>query len=391
MAVDSTAHGLVYSAALGTLPTGRFYVKVDVKAKVDPPRMRAVKSVSLVFLLGCLAGCAASLPRPASFRARPDSVERGDLRGPFSGRVLDVESDRPVPGALIYASWRFVAGVGLSAPNGFREWIGSTDAQGRYLVPEMDDSPGGGARLADFHLLVYKRGYVGYRSDRRFDDLGLQTEFSQEGATIVLARWRPELSHAKHLRYVGGGPALAALTSWELPDAVAELSGAKPATLAERANAAAGEKLDASKLLSAADVKLLTGFEGAFDAGELGDEPSSASYDTVHLQARGKDESYDLALRLWRTSPDEAAKQFERLVGELPGAQTKNEIADRSLRAATPTGDILGLAFLDAKRGVVVLIQCGASQCRTHETVLGIARLIYTRVETEYTSQGATK
>jgi hypothetical protein len=339
-----------------------------------------------------LAACATPQARPASFRVRPDSVARGDLAGPFSGRVIDSETDRPIPGALVYASWRFVSGSGFVAPDGFRDWIGSTDAQGRYVVPELEDAPGG-ARLADFHLLVYKRGYVAYRSDRRFDDLGPQTEFSQQGASITMARWRPEFSHAKHLRYVGGGAALAALTAWELPDAVAELSGANPLILAQKAKDAAGtERLDASKLLGAAEVKTMTNFEGAFDTGELGDEPQSEHYDTVHLQARGKDESYDVALRMWRYPPDEAGKQFERLVGDLPGAVVKNEIADKSLRAAAPAGDILGLAFLDAKRGIVVLIQCGASQCRTHETVLGIARIVLNHVETEFQPQsGAAK
>ena len=349
---------LVYNAASGTLPTRHF----EVKAKVATPRMRpenptatkngfqaafaglpSLASVSVwvsvsawVWVLVCasfagagLAGCATQLARPAPFRARPDSVARGDLSGPFSGRVIDSETDRPVPGALVYASWRFVSGSGFVTPDGFRDWIGSTDAQGRYAVPELEDAPGGG-RLADFHLLVYKRGYVAYRSDRRFDDLGLQTEFSQEGASVTLYRWRPDYSHAKHLRYVGGGAALAALTAWEMPDAVAELSGANPQILAQKAKeAAAAERLDASKLLTAADVKSMTSFEGAFDTGELGDEPQSEHYDTVHLQARGKDESYDVALRMWRYPVEEAAKQFDRLVGDLPGAAVKNEIAVR--------------------------------------------------------------
>src|SRR5262245_44134624 len=132
--------------------------------------------------LAALAGCVSHLTRPAPFRSRPDSIVRGDLEGPFTGRVLDADTDRPVSGALVYASWRFVDGEGLGsgAPAGYREWTGSTDPQGRYFVPQLDDLPGSkpsSGRLADFHLLIYKRGYVGYRSDRRFDDLGPQTEF----------------------------------------------------------------------------------------------------------------------------------------------------------------------------------------------------------------------
>jgi hypothetical protein len=358
------------------------------------PRWLDAVTVAVTVALGALAtgGCggAAGAVRPAPFRARPDTVVRGDLRGPFSGRVMDGETDRPVQGALVYASWRFVAGAGFSAPHGYREWIGSTDALGRYLVPRLDGGVPGGL-LSDFHLLVYKRGYVSYRSDRRFDDLGAQTEFAQQGANLALARWRPDLSHARHLRYVGGGAAVAALTAWEIPEATAELGGALPRAVAEAPAATPADRLDASKLLGPSDIKDLTGYEGAFDVGELGDEPRSATYDTLHLQARGKDEGYDVALRMWRLPPDEAEKHFERLLGDLPGAQAKNELGDKSLRAATAGGDILGLAYFDRARGVVVLIQCGASQCRTHETVLALARVVKNRVDAHFGRAGGAK
>ena len=387
--MDNAPQALLYSAALGTLPRRHF----EVKAKVDPSRMRITILLGLLGVLGGTAACVPLEARPAPFRARPDSIVRGDLRGPFTGRV---STETPIARCREPSSTRRGAssrGRDLTAPHGYREWIGSTDSLGLYRVPRLDSSSREN-RLADFHLVVYKRGYVAFRSDRRFDDLGPQTEFSQMGATVTLVRWRPEMSHAKHLRYVGGGPALAALTSWEIPDAVAELSGAKPGAGAEKERLAElppSERLDASKLLAAADIKQLTGFEGAFDAAELGDEPPSDHYDTVHLQARGKDESYDVALRLWRYPPADATKQYDRLTRELPGAQAKNEIADRSLRASTPAGDILGLAFLDSKRGLVVLIQCGASQCRTHETVLGIARIILSRAGTIFPVQGGAK
>jgi hypothetical protein len=365
---DNAAKALLYSAARTTLQRQL--------GKVKRPAMR------LLPLLLVVSSCAPPLVRPAPFRARPDSIERGDLRGPFSGRVLDADTDRSVAGALVYASWRFVDGSGQSAPAGYREHVGSTDATGHYLVPRLEDLPG--ARLSDFHLVIYKRGFVAYRSDRRFDDFGPRTDFTQNGYNVELQRWRPELSHARHLRYIGGGPALSQLTSWEVADAVAELAGQRhEAPVAAAPASAPVANLDASGLLKPADMKTLTGYDGSFDVSELGDEPRSPSYDTVHLQARGKDESYDVALRVWRLPPDKAAKRYDALADELPGAATKNEIGDKSLRAATPGGDILGLAFLDARHGLVILIQCGASQCRTHETVLALARTIKERAETQ--------
>jgi hypothetical protein len=169
-------------------------------------------------------------------------------------------------------------------------------------------------------------------------------------------------------------------------DAVAELSGqsqpgAIPGLPGPRLAPEEEGSLHAERLLSPADIVTQTGFEGGFDVGKLDDDPATATYDNVHLKARGRPESFDIAMRLWHLPPAEAAERFTRLVDELPQAQSKNEIGDKSVRAATEGGDILGLAFLDAKRGFVVLIQCGASQCRSHETVLSLARLVRGRLE----------
>ncbi len=334
------------------------------------------------------SACGGTLVREAPFRARPDSIESGDLRGPFSGRVLDADTARPITGALVFASWRFVEGYGLEGPAGWRQHVASTDAGGGYVVPRLEDGPGGSARLADFRLVIYKRGYVAFRSDRRFEDFGPRTDFTQRGQVVELARWRPEASHVRHLRYVGGGPTLSELTSWERDEAIAELAGERrPAPVATPGEPSApgtpppAPVLQAEKLLLPADVVAQTGFDGTFDVGELGDEPSTASYDSVHFQARGRSETFDVAMRVWRLTPEEAQKQFERLLGELPGAIEKNELGDRSVRAATAGGEILGLAFLDSPRGSVVLLQCGASQCRSHEKVLALARLVRERLE----------
>src|SRR5262249_31923857 len=138
-------------------------------------------------------GCASAPVRPAPFRARPDSVARGDLLGPFFGRVVDVDTQRPVVGALVQATWTFVDGFGLTGPAGYREWVGSTDAQGFYQIPRLEDTPK--ARPSDFHLVVYKRGYLSFRSDRRFSDFGARNDFTQFGTMVELEKWRDDFSH----------------------------------------------------------------------------------------------------------------------------------------------------------------------------------------------------
>ncbi|HKA89945.1 MAG TPA: hypothetical protein VKE22_19925 [Haliangiales bacterium] len=336
-----------------------------------------------LFMIALLSACAAPQARPAPFRARPDSVARGQLFGPFDGRVVDGDTQRPVTGALVQATWTFVSGFGMNAPAGYREWVGSTDTLGYYLIPALADAPS--ERLSDFHLVVYKKGYAAFRSDRRFEDFGPRADFAQTGYLVELTKWRDDLSHARHLRYVGGGAALAELTAWEVPAAAAELGGQKPALARAPVPGAAGQPaLDADDLLLPADLKKATGFEGTFDVSNLQDEPSTPTYDSVHLQARGRDETFDVALRVWRLAPAEQKKQYQRLLDELPRVQERNEIGDRSLRATSEKGDILAAGYADDRRGLVVLIQCGVAQCRTHDVVLTLLRLMKDRADRKF-------
>jgi hypothetical protein len=341
-------------------------------------------AVTILAAVTLLSGCAQRLVREAPFRARPDSTERGDLRGPFSGRVVDAETDRPVSGATVYVSWRFVSGYGFEEPAAIQELVETTDATGSYRIPRLDRGPAAPARLADVRIVIYKQGYVAFRSDRRFEDFGPRHDFAQAGQVVTLARWTPDHSHLRHLRYVGGGTTLAKLSAWEVPEAVAELAGERRDIVAVGPGGAKEPRqgtLGAEQLLLPEDLQSLTGFELGFEVGKLEDEPVSETYDNVHLKARGRPEAYDVALRVWRLPPAAAEQQYARLVEELPRTQHMNEIADRSVRASSETGDILGIAYLDAREGSIVLVQCGTSQCRSHDTVLALARLVRARIE----------
>jgi len=326
-----------------------------------------------------LFGACASQPvRTAPFRARPDSVDPGDLRGPFTGRVVDAASASPVAGALVYASWTFEAGTGLPIPGGFREHIGNTDANGYYKVPAVGSAPGG-ARLVDFTLLVYKRGYVAYRSDRRFGDFGPRLDFSQKQHRIALERWRDDYSHARHLRYVGGGAAVTALTSWEAEEAIAELSGTRKGPGELLPGLGEGPYVVAAQLLTEAEIKAQTRYEGTFETGPLGDEPDTSAYSSQHYKALGRPESFDIAIRMWRADAGGAQSRYDELSTSLPDIDARDEIASRSLRAIE--GDIRGVAFLDGPRGLVVLLTCGKSQCATIEDAVALARKAHERIE----------
>ena len=332
-------------------------------------------AISLCFVL---AACAETSVRKAPFRVRPDAPDAGSLAGPFNGRVLDSTTHQPVAGALVYGAWSLERGAGLPEPAGAREFVGSTDAAGYYKVPSLG-SLARGVRVTEFTLLVYKRGYIAYRSDRRFADLGPRMDFAQIGNQVLLERWRNDLSHSRHLRFVGSGTAVAALTSWELADASAELDGKRPSGDDLRPGRGGEQYVVAAQLLTEGDIKTRTKFDGGFETGPLSDEPDTATYSSQHFKARGRPETWDVAIRMWRLDAGKAQERYEELLTQLPGITEKDEIGSRSFIASE--GEIRGVGVLDAPRGTVFLITCGTNQCTTNEDAVALAKIVYDRLK----------
>ncbi|MGE0550049.1 MAG: hypothetical protein AB7O24_31435 [Kofleriaceae bacterium] len=345
-------------------------------------------AVTLAIALSLVGACVDTAVRTAPFRARPDAADPGSLQGPFTGRVVDATTHAPVAGALVFGAWTLERGTALPEPAGAREFVGSTDAAGYYRVPEPDSVPRG-VRITEFTLLVYKRGYVAYRSDRRFSDLGARMDFAQRDNQILLERWRTEMSHARHVRFVGGGAAVAALTQWELADASAELDGKRPSTIDDQRGRIDGTYLVAAQLLTEADIKARTKYDGGFETGPLSDEPDTATYSSQHFKALGRPETWDVAIRLWRLDPGRAQERYEELLTQLPGITEKDDVANRSFIATE--SDIRGVGFLDAPRGIVVLLTCGTNQCGANEDVTALAQGVHTKIKALVAAPGASK
>ena len=343
-------------------------------------------SLTLLVVLALTTAChhystGSESSRSAAFRARPDSTKAGQLAGPFSGRVSDATTGDPVAGALVYGTWTYQAGNAAGQPAGFREAVVSTDANGRYQLAKPKDPPN--AKLTNFHMVIYKRGYVAYRSDRRFSDLGPKFEFAQRNNKAVLERWHSELSHARHLRYVGGGAPIAALTAWEIDEAASELSGRRESSgsgmTSDLMTSLADDRLIAAQLLGGEEIKSITGFDGTFESGPLNDEPDTDTYSSQHFKALGQPEFFDVALRLWHLDAQGAQKRFNELSNSLPGVSQRSDVADRSFLAVE--GDIQGYVFMDGRRALVVLITCGKGQCREIDQLVAIARKVYQNIE----------
>lgn len=336
-----------------------------------------VARIAIALAACMLAACAQSGARTAPFRLRPDAAESGSLVGPFEGRVVDATTKAPIAGALVYGAWTLERGSGLPEPAGAKEFVGSTDAAGHYRIPALGELPRG-VRVTEFALLIYKRGFIAYRSDRRFADLGPRMDFAQRANQVLLERWRTELSHARHLRFVGSGTAVAALTSWELADASAELDGKRQQGDDVRPGRGEGQYVVAAQLLTEADIKKRTRYDGNFETGPLADEPDTATYSSQHFKALGRPESWDIALRMWRLDPGKAQDRYDELISQLPNTTEKDEVGTRSFVASE--GEIRGFGFLDAPRGIVVFINCGSNQCTNPEDTTALARIIYDRI-----------
>lgn len=355
----------------------------------------ACKAANRLAILAVLAGalgtaaCVDTAVRTAPFRVRPDAPDAGSLAGPFTGRVLDATTRAPVAGALVYGAWTLERGTGLPEPAGAKEFVGSTDAAGAYRVPPIGKLPSG-TRVTEFTLLVYKRGFVAYRSDRRFSDLGPRMDFAQRANQVLLERWRDDLSHVRHLRFVGSGTAVAALTQWELADATAELDGKRGTAGAElRPDRGEGPYVVAAQLLSEAEIKARTKYDGGFETGPLSDEPDTATYSSQHFKALGRPETWDVAVRLWRLDPGKAQERYDELLSQLPGITEQDVIANRSFIASED--HIRGVGFLDAPRGVVVLLTCGTDQCSSSDDAVALANTVYARLKSLQPAPGVTK
>jgi hypothetical protein len=333
--------------------------------------------LALAAIVGAGAGCAPIVDR-AAFADRPDSLRPGDLLGPFDGLVLDAETERPIGGATVAASWAFERGIGLVGPLGAREVVVETGADGRYRIPVLEDLPtGASTRVRRFTLIVYHRGHIGWRSDRRFPDGRARRDFSQRGNRVRLDKWQPALLHHRHLVFLGGGDAIRAASAWEVQPASLELEGggvAVAGAAGQAGSTAPAKTLDVSSLLSEDEVRGVTGYAGKFEVGRLADLPSTEFYDSRHFKAGGRPESYDVALRVWLLGAAGAEAQYRKLLGELPGARAADEIGDASLRAKNP--DVSGVAFLLRDRGAVVSVTCGISQCPDPEMVVRLAKLV---------------
>ncbi len=333
----------------------------------------------LAFAVALQGGSCSPYVYQAEFSKRPDTARDGDVLGPFAGRVLKAGTEKPVAGALVYASWELVRGVGFVVPGGAQTWVGKTDEDGRYEIPALEHLPGGVTRaVARVRIVIYKRGFVAYRSDRIFPGDLRRHDFHQLDNLARLEPWSPELSHAEHLRFVGGDGALAKASAWEVQAAVAQIEGRAAKRPRKEEPAKDADKLDVSELLEVEDLEEITGFEGPFQESRLKDVPRTRTYDSHHFRAQGKSQLHDAAYRVWKLEPRAADKHYRKLLGAYPNPKPTDELGDRSFRSSNKA--IVALVWLVRARGVVVSLTCGRKLCKSEKTMMKLANTLHDRL-----------
>jgi hypothetical protein len=309
-----------------------------------------------VSLLG-LAACSGPIAL-APFPARPDTVVPGSLLGPFDGQIVDQGTTNPVAGALVLGTWAFETPAGLAAPEASYTESTLTANDGSYRLPALPVGRYQPALLRRFSLIVYKAGYLGYRSDLRSDDHSLRHDFAQRKNRIGLERFVAGESHAKHLVFLGASPQLRRAAQAEIVQASLELVERSPLPpgLAAKEDLAppppvAPEPAELTlpmRLLTRADVEEWATQAGTPHPYALAPLPATApeliaGSEAVHYKAQDSTEAWDAALRLWRTPSGAAAKavftQLRAKIGTPPlrdGSGAAQLVPVPAARSATP-------------------------------------------------------
>jgi len=341
-------------------------------------------------LLALPTGCS-PLVRPAPFKGFRDVVTDASLLGPFDGQILDAATGEPVADATIVAVWSYDHGDGFIAPRGSDVIEAVTDEAGRYRIPECPQTiDGNSVRLVGFELLVYKRGFLAYRSGELLDGRP-RTDFTVRHNRIELEKWRETDSHAEHLMYVGAPKAIQKEAFWEQDIANLELyrqlGGQAPGDAANATNDVGAKTpkavddtpkvaqlLEASELLTPADVQTRTHYSGTFTATEPSDLRRTSFYHGIHLKADDHDASWDLIYRVWSAPPGGMAPVIETIEETLPGVKPSGEVTDQTWVFATK--GVYAVAFIDPDENVGVLLTCGDQQCADLDTAIILAKTV---------------
>ncbi len=346
---------------------------------------RRLRTIAVLGAL-CVLGACSPIVRDPTFVGARDQVTEVSLLGPFDGQVVDAGTSAPIEGATVVGVWAYDEGDGLIGPFGSETVEVKTDRAGRYRIRQAPlRIRGPTVRLVSFHLVVYKRGFMGYRSDVTPEGRP-RTDFSLRHNRVALEKWRDSDSHAEHLLYLAAPPTIQKLTAWEQEAANVDLyramAGLLPAGVGPERRPGDAPKLqllDASGLLPPEEIRRRTGYTEPFERKELGDLARTHFYHGVHLQAVDREETWDVAYRVWKNPPGGLEPVRETFEATLPGVSPTPDITEETW--LLDGEDVRAVAFLDRDRQIAVLLTCGAMQCVDIETAIILAKFLYDHID----------
>jgi hypothetical protein len=288
--------------------------------------------------------------RPSTFVGARDQVTDATLIGPFDGQVVDAATSEPIADAIVVGVWAYDRGDGFIGP--------------------------------PFHVVVYKRGFLGYRSDALYEG-GARADFTVRHNRVELRKWRETDSHAEHLLFLASPRPLRKGTTWEQDlanvDLFRKLGGAGDIVAEQAPVQRTAEWLDASALLSPDEVRLRTGYPDNFQIGDITDLERKSFYHGVHFQAVGREETWDIAYRVWKVPPgglDPVIATIQETMGQV---QSTGEITPETWTLAT--AEVQAVAFVDRDAQVGVMLSCGSQQCNDIDTAIILAKTIYRNLD----------
>jgi hypothetical protein len=308
------------------------------------------------------------------------------LLGPFDGQIVDRATGEPVQDAVVVGVWSYDRGDGFIGPSGSETISVQTDEAGRYRIARAPlRKRGSSLRLVSFHLVVYKRGYAGYRSDELFEG-GARRDFTGRHNRIELEKWRERDSHAGHLLFLAAPREVARVADWERSQANLDLYRALGGIEVEERPEddelppETATWLDAYALIYPEDVAMRTGYDGDFEIEELGDFPRTDYYHGVLFRAVDREDDHDFSYRVWHRPPGGLAPVVEIFQDSLPVPITA-DVTDETWVYEEPGTNFRGVAFIDRETNTGVLVSCGPEQCYDLDTALILAKFIHGRLD----------
>lgn len=145
--------------------------------------------------------------------------------GPMTGTVVDAETGKPIEGAVVHVEWTVTTGVpGLQSTKTYDVVEKVTDKEGTFrfwgVLNPIVNRP---------LIIVYKKGYVAWRSDYIFPDYEHRKGFGWKRRNeFSLNKFTREFSHSQHISFIrtsisiNSSSKLEQVLAWEYPFASKE-------------------------------------------------------------------------------------------------------------------------------------------------------------------------